>query len=117
LYSTYVLNAGKVPNLLGDKGDVMVYTGERMPQGCEVFKVLGREYTRFGKPMSASAESIDDGMHGWNVTKQNADPRDYGIKTHWWYNAGSFVSLRIHYVVRQPWNVDCLVPGKMQTEP
>ena len=116
-YSTYLLNAGKVPNLLGDKGDVMVYTGERMPPGCEVFKVLGREYTRFGKPMSASAESVSDAGHGWSVTKQNTDPRDYGVKIHWWYNAGSFVSTRIHYIVRQPWNVDCLVPDKMQTEP
>jgi len=117
LYGTYRLNAGKMPGLLGDKGDVLVYTGERMPAGCEVFKAMGLEYTRTGQPMSAPAESRTDAKHGWSVTKQNGDPRDFGVKIHWWYNATSFVSVRPYYVVRQPWNVDCLVPGKMQNNP
>ena len=117
LYSSYLLNAGKIPNILGDKGDILVYTGERMPQGCEMFKVIGLEYTRFGKPMSAPAESDSDAIHGWSVTKQNSDLLDYGVKIHWWYNAGGFASLRIYYVVRQPWNVNCFVPGKMQESP
>jgi hypothetical protein len=109
-----MLNAGKLPNIFGDKGDILVNTGERMPQGCQMFKVLGLEYTRLGRPLSAPAESVSDNDHGWSVTKQNDDPRDYGVSIHWWYNGGSFVSLRINYVVRQPWNVNCLVVGKMQ---
>ncbi len=117
LFSTYRLNAGVMPNIFGDKGDIAINTGDRMPAGCEVFKVLGREYDRFGRPMSASAVSDSDAMRGWSVSKQNTDLRDYGVNIHWWYNAGGFVSLRIHYVVRQPWNVDCWVKGAFQEQP
>ncbi len=73
--------------------------------------MLGYEYRGDAVPK----ESVSAAMHGWSVTKQNNDPRDFGAKIHWWYNAGNWVQMRLVYIVRQPWNVDCLVPGKMQT--
>ena len=114
LYSTYHLNKVPLTGLaFGDKGDALVYTAERMPPGCSIFKVLGVEY-RFNVLYREPAESASDAIRGWSVTKQNDDPRDFGVKIHWWYNTGG-IQLRVQYVVRQPWNVDCLVPGKMQT--
>ena len=114
LYSTYLVKHG--PTLLGDKGDDYINTAEMLSAGCEIVNLFGVEYDARGQ-VSAPMKSTSDIGHGWSVSKQTNDVRDLGGKVHWWYNPAKEVKMRLYYVVREPWNVDCNVRGKTQEKP
>ncbi len=119
LYSVEQVKEGKAPaSLLGNKGDAYIYTGEQLPAGCEIVSVLGVDYNMLQNKVSRDpAPSVQDPLHGWEVARTTTGPRDLGVRVHWWYNPGGNVQMRIYYVVRQPWNVDCSIRGKTQDKP
>ena len=95
-----------------------------LPPGCEIVDVKAVDFHlgQIQMPPEVTAEhrfnkDITGLGHGWSVARKSTDPRDLGVKIHWWYDAGHMIDLRVVYTVRESWSVDCNVPGLTQLEP
>ncbi len=109
------------PNPIGAKGDTLINVLKLLPSGCEIVdaKALDFHLGQIQLPPQVTAEHKNTAFtgHGWSVARTSPDPRDLGVKIHWWYDPANMIDLRIVYTVREPWNVDCNVPGLTQLEP
>jgi hypothetical protein len=110
--------------VFGAKGDNVINDRQLLPPGCEIVDVKAVDFHlgQIQMPPEVTAEhrfnrDITGLGHGWSVARKSIDPRDLGVKVHWWYDAGHMIDLRVVYTVREPWSVDCNVPGLTQLEP
>ena len=106
----------KVPPPLGDKADTPLYVLELLPTGCEIIEAKVLDYHML-KPVPPASASADHGNHGFSVARSSDNPRDLGVKLHWWYDVGSAITLRIAWTVKEPNTIDCSVPGKTRNDP
>ena len=100
----------------GGSGDEFVNTGVLMPIGCELQAVLGIHDHQQGAIYPPS-ESLDDGNHGFKISRQKSDPKDLGAKVHYWYNGDSAIFVRVVYGLLEANGVDCSVSGATQDTP
>ena len=95
----------------GHKGDTIVNSGVRMPDGCTIETVLGQEYHHGEGPVNSPTSHLDHGDHGFRVIREVTDPRNLDVKIHWWHDGLSAVFVRAVYMILEDDGTDCMVPG------
>ena len=107
---------------VGADGDKAINVLKLLPAGCEIVDVKALDFHlphEIQLPPVATGKHMNTPLtgHGWTVARTSTDPRDLGVNVHWWRDPANMIDLRVVYTVREPWSVDCNVPGLTQLEP